>query len=312
MHIADPDQPVALDAVPEEFLHIQVRRVGGGVPDAVQLLIGAGEGADIVQIQIVEHALHRLELHHSFLLQQLDANKPEAGLVCLAGGEHPDVHHAVADGVVVGGVLFADGGECLHDRFAEPDVDIRAVVWSLRAPDHQAHAARKLNAEIQQDLCVRLAGLIAQRAVLACHQCDLIAALAEQCLRVAHVSLRQHDAARCQIPPCAGVCFLPVQGFEFFVDLHVCSVPFCHVALPMALPMAFHALFPAEGIPPGCLYCTISARCLSTGFGRISAAFAFFRRRGGVPPCRGGLLRRCRRPARGVPCLSPAYPAFGF
>ena len=64
-------------------------------------------------------------------------------------------------------------------------------------------------------------------------------------------------------------------------------------ALPMALPMAFHALFPAEGIPPGCLYCTISARCLSTGFGRISAAFAFFRRRG-VPPCRGGLLRRWR------------------
>ena len=59
-------------------------------------------------------------------------------------------------------------------------------------------------------------------------------------------------------------------------------------ALPMALPMAFHALFPAEGIPPGCLYCTISARCLSTGFGRISAAFAFFRRRG-VPPCRGGI-----------------------
>ena len=54
-------------------------------------------------------------------------------------------------------------------------------------------------------------------------------------------------------------------------------------ALPMALPMAFHALFPAEGIPPGCLYCTISARCLSTGFGRISAAFAFFRRRGGAP-----------------------------
>ena len=47
-----------------------------------------------------------------------------------------------------------------------------------------------------------------------------------------------------------------------------------------ALPMAFHALFPAEGVPPGCLYCTISARCLSTGFGRISAAFAFFRRRG--------------------------------
>ena len=54
-----------------------------------------------------------------------------------------------------------------------------------------------------------------------------------------------------------------------------------------ALPMAFHALFPAEGIPPGCLYCTISARCLSTGFGRISAAFAFSGA-GGVPPCRGG------------------------
>ena len=86
-----------------------------------------------------------------------------------------------------------------------------------------------------------------------------------------------------------------------------------------ALPMAFHALFPAEGIPPGCLYCTISARCLSTGFGRISAAFAFFRRRGGAPVSGGGgLLRRCRRggrwrcPAGGVPCLSPAYPAFSL
>ena len=91
---------------------------------------------------------------------------------------------------------------------------------------------------------------------------------------------------------------------------------FAH-ALPMALPMAFHALFPAEGIPPGCLYCTISARCLSTGFGRISAAFAFFRRRG-VPPCRGdcsgvagaasvgGALRG------GVLSLSPAYPAFSL
>ena len=89
-------------------------------------------------------------------------------------------------------------------------------------------------------------------------------------------------------------------------------------ALPMALPMAFHALFPAEGIPPGCLYCTISARCLSTGFGRISAAFAFFRRRG-VPPCRGGgLLRRCRLgerwrcPTGGVPSLLPALPLAYF
>ena len=62
--------------------------------------------------------------------------------------------------------------------------------------------------------------------------------------------------------------------------------PFLPCGSAYALPMAFHALFPAEGIPPGCLYCTISARCLSTGFGRISAAFAFFRRRG-VPPCRG-------------------------
>ena len=87
-------------------------------------------------------------------------------------------------------------------------------------------------------------------------------------------------------------------------------------ALPVALPMAFHALFPAEGIPPGCLYCTISARCLSTGFGRISAAFAFFRRRG-VPPCRGGLLRRCRRGGRwrcptGGRAFFVACPAFSL
>ena len=33
---------------------------------------------------------------------------------------------------------------------------------------------------------------------------------------------------------------------------------------------------------------------------------------GGCPRVGGGLLRRCRRPAGGVPCLSPAYPAFGL
>ena len=74
-------------------------------------------------------------------------------------------------------------------------------------------------------------------------------------------------------------------------------------ALPMALPMAFHALFPAEGIPPGCLYCTISARCLSTGFGRISAAFAFFRRRGGAPVSGGGIAPALQaRRALAAPC----------
>ena len=77
-----------------------------------------------------------------------------------------------------------------------------------------------------------------------------------------------------------------------------------------ALPMAFHALFPAEGIPPGCLYCTISTRCLSTGFGRISAAFAFFRRRGVPRRCRRG--GRWRRPAGGVLSLLPALPLAYF
>ena len=83
-------------------------------------------------------------------------------------------------------------------------------------------------------------------------------------------------------------------------------------ALPMALPMAFHALFPAEGIPPGCLYCTISARCLSTGFGRISAAFAFFRRRGGCPRVGGGIAPALQAPCGGVPSLLPALPLAYF
>ena len=83
-----------------------------------------------------------------------------------------------------------------------------------------------------------------------------------------------------------------------------------------ALPMAFHALFPAECIPPGCLYCTISARCLSTGFGRISAAFAFFRRRG-VPRCRGiapalQARRALAAPCGDLPSLLPAHPAFSL
>ena len=88
-------------------------------------------------------------------------------------------------------------------------------------------------------------------------------------------------------------------------------------ALPTALPMAFHALFPAEGIPPGCLYCTISARCLSTGFGRISAAFAFFRCRGGAPVSgRIAPALQARRalaaPYGGVLSLLPAYSAFSL
>ena len=53
VHIAHPHQAVALDAVPQVLLHIDVGGVGGGVPDAGQLLVATLARAAIIQIQIV-------------------------------------------------------------------------------------------------------------------------------------------------------------------------------------------------------------------------------------------------------------------
>ena len=224
VHITDPDQTVALDAVPQVLLHIDVGGVGGGVPDAGQLLVGAFEGALVVQIQIVEHTLDGLEGHHGVIVDQLHADEPLARLVGLVGGVEAHIHDAIADGVIVGGVLDLDGGDGLHDRLTGTDDDVTAGVVAAalgaRAPDHEADGAGELTAVVQHQLGLGLTGDVPHGAALAHAQGDLVAPLLKQGLGVIHVALGQHHPLGGDVAAGTGVGDGPVQSGDLFVDLH--------------------------------------------------------------------------------------------
>ena len=62
VHVAQPDEAVALDAVPEVILHVEVHGVGAGLPDLVEPLVGALERADIRNVAQGQDRAHLAEL----------------------------------------------------------------------------------------------------------------------------------------------------------------------------------------------------------------------------------------------------------
>ena len=65
VHVAEPDEAVALDAVPEVFLHVEVHGVGAGLPDAVEAFVVAPERADVGQVADLQHRAHLAELRRA-------------------------------------------------------------------------------------------------------------------------------------------------------------------------------------------------------------------------------------------------------
>ena len=83
MHIAHPDQPVALDTIPQILLHIEVDRVGSGLPDLVQPFVVATERTPVGNVPEGRNGPHLLQVQFDGILQQVDTYKAEAGITHL-------------------------------------------------------------------------------------------------------------------------------------------------------------------------------------------------------------------------------------
>ena len=232
MHIADPDKTVALDAVPQVFLHVQMRGVGCRVPDLVEQRIGAVKGALVFDIAEDKDRVDALEGNRGFLTEQVDACEAETGFVGFHGGVRAEIHDEIAVGVVVGGVLDTEIGHRFHDGFAQTDADIGTtgivrgarILRGLGTPDHQTECAVDFHTEVKKDGCLGLAGLVCHDTAvgLVSVECDLFALGGEQIFHAGDfrtfIKRRPDDASWCQITAGAFIGVLAVEDREFIVD----------------------------------------------------------------------------------------------
>ncbi len=144
VQVADPGQAVALDAVPHEVLHAQVHGVGADVPDAVEPLVAALEGAAARQVAIDEYRARRTQHERRLGREQIDADEAEAGGPELDVSVPGDEGLEVVDGVVLIGLAHG-----LADGLAEAEADARRRSLG-RLGRVEAHAAVELAAEVEQ------------------------------------------------------------------------------------------------------------------------------------------------------------------
>ena len=236
VHVTDPNKAVALDAVPQIFLNVEVCGICSGIPDLVESLVRALEAALVLQIHVVEYALYCLKGNERVLIEQLDVKEAVAGLVGLNARVHAKAIYVITDRVVVGGVLLAKRSQCLHDALTKTDCNLDSTVVSgaVGHPGVEACRACELNAEVEQNCSVRLAGLVAQRAVvLSYHQRDLVALFVKQMLSTRDVTLGQNDSLGNQVSSCTGIDVFSRKCGELINYL------FCHVEYPFCMYKEF-------------------------------------------------------------------------
>ena len=166
MHIANPDQAVALNAVPNIILHVQMHRIGARFPNPVQQFIIAAEGADVGKVHINQDALYPLQHQILVLIQQVDAHKPEARFTNADHAHIRQIYHHVAYSVVIGGVLLsAQLAHGLHGGFAKANPDI-CMVLAAGQPGKNFDTAVDFSTKIQQNRSAVFRRAVQDAAVL--------------------------------------------------------------------------------------------------------------------------------------------------
>ena len=169
VQIAHPHEAVALDAVPDILLHVEVDGVGGDIPYALEQRVAAMEAAQIGHVQIDKHGFGRLQRHSDVFREQVYAHEAKARLADGVHAQRVYIYLQIAPRVVVGGVGgAAQLAHGLGGGFAKADAQFRP----LRARDllhGKLYAAVQFLPEIQQEggACAavfeRAAGVAVQR-----------------------------------------------------------------------------------------------------------------------------------------------------
>ena len=159
VHIAYPNESVALHAVPDIFLHIELHRVSGGLPYIVKTLVVTFECAEIIEVSVLEFCADAFYGKFN-IVKQVDSDKTETRISYFRHSEPTEQMNIVAHGVVICRILLAAKVRCgishaLHRAFAEADADTGGVV-AVMFPDvcNYLYAALHFKPEVKQNKAV--------------------------------------------------------------------------------------------------------------------------------------------------------------
>lgn len=144
MHVAEPDEPVALDAVPEKILAAEVHGAHCSLPHAVQPFVRAPEFAEARHLQHERDGAYALKVGLP-CGDKIEPHEPKARVADFDNAHERYVVHAVAYRVVIAGRLSADVRHRLAHALAEPDAHLHAA----RTHAADLDAAVQLAPEVQ-------------------------------------------------------------------------------------------------------------------------------------------------------------------
>ena len=101
--VAQPDEAVALDAVPNIVLHVQMDGIGAGCPNGVQALVVTLERALIGDVAVAEDGVDLLEVDGHVGCEQVNAHEAVSGVANLDAAVIRNGQFHVSHSVVVGG-----------------------------------------------------------------------------------------------------------------------------------------------------------------------------------------------------------------
>jgi hypothetical protein len=150
VHVADPDEAVAFDAVPEVFLHVEVDGGGAGLPDAVEAFVAGAEGAELGDVADHEDGADLGERDGLRGVEGVDADEAEAGGAEAGFAEPGERGAKIAERVIVGGVAVAEFGHGFGGGFAEADADGRRC-FRIRERGEEFDVAVEFAAEVEEE-----------------------------------------------------------------------------------------------------------------------------------------------------------------
>ena len=186
VHIAHPNQTVALDSVPQILLHIEMYGAGSRLPNLIQTLVVALECAAIFQVAHNRYGTHLFEMQLAVVVQKVDANKAEPRVTQLYLSQPRQSGLKVAYGVVVcGAILAVNLAHSLTCRLAITYTNThgRVVCGHTR---HNLQAAVQLTTEVEQNGGVFGRGALHHADVAVC-EVGLTVAFAQEILYIGDV-----------------------------------------------------------------------------------------------------------------------------
>ena len=151
VHVANPHQPVAFDAIPEVVLHAEMHGVGPHLPDAVEPLVAGAKRADPRHVANPQHRPHLRQLHRMLGIDRVDPHEAEAARADRLRAEPGQLDHGIADRMVVLSVLLAaEIGHRLAGRLPKPHPHRHRLLRRGHGGE-ELHVPLQLAAKVDQD-----------------------------------------------------------------------------------------------------------------------------------------------------------------